>query len=402
MFRLLGFDVHVRTGFILFTGLIVFIYQDAFGLWLAGAIAVLTLLHELGHAVAARRAGCTASISLDFLAGYTSFKPNRPLSRAQRATISVAGPFSQIAISLVILAAMGVNPVSLDSVGQSDASAAIWWAGPAIGALNLIPVLPLDGGHLAMTGLETFVGDRAFRFMAIASIAITITGATAMFVFGRPGFVIFIVFLLMNQFQILQATSKRPTQSIQRSVDVETMAWETGRPGVLEPGQRLSPWFDAHRARLQGDVGGAMGLILADLRAPKNPRWIPPTAATNEQLRAVVATLPAELPPAGNEYSARVLAEILLGTGDTQRAGEFAAATFGTFRSSTLATVVARASAAMGDVGNAIRWLGAAAEVAVVESAGHRRLLAQTMDTAPEFAELRRDPTFGSLRGEIA
>ena len=103
MFRLLGFDVHVRTGFILFTGLIVFLYQDAFGIWLAGSIAVLTLLHELGHAVAARRAGCQASISLDFLAGYTSFRPSTPLSRTQRAVISIAGPFTQIAISVAIL-----------------------------------------------------------------------------------------------------------------------------------------------------------------------------------------------------------------------------------------------------------------------------------------------------------
>jgi Zn-dependent protease len=401
MFRLLGFDVHVRTGFVLFTALIVFLYQDTFGLWLAGAIAVLTLLHELGHAVAARSAGCQASISLDFLAGYTSFRPSRPLTRLQRAGISVAGPFTQIGISTAILLAIGVNPLSLDSVGGSDASAAIWWAGPAIGALNLIPVLPLDGGHLAQTGLETLIGDRAHRAMAIASVAVTGGAAAAMILTGRTGFVIFIVFLLLNQFQILQATSKQAHRAVHRSVDVETTAWETGRPGVLEPGQRLSPWFDAHRARLQGDVGGAMGIILADLRSPKSGRWIPPTAATTEQLRAVVDTLPAELPRAGNEYSARVLAEILLVTGDPQRAGAFAAATFSDHRSSTLATVVARSAATLGDRPNALRWLGAASEAAIHESAGHRRLLVQTMDAAPEFAALRSDPTFAALRGEL-
>lgn len=401
MFRLLGFDVHVRTGFILFTGLIVFIYQDAFGLWLAGAIAVLTLLHELGHAVAARAAGCEASISLDFLAGYTSFRPSRPLSRKQRATISIAGPFTQIAISLVILLAMGVNPVSFDSIGQTDASAAIWWAGPAIGALNLIPVLPLDGGHLAMTGLETFVGDRAFRVMAVTSIAVTLGGAVAMFLSGRTGFVIFIAFLLMNQFQILQASSKRPAAAVTRSLDMETTAWQTGRPGVLEPGQRLSPWFEAHRARLKGDAGGAMGIMLADLRSPRPGRWIPPTAATAEQLRAVVDTLPADLPRAGNEYSARVLAEVLLATGDARRAGEFAATAFADHRSSTIATVVARAAASLGDGANALRWLGAASGVAIDESPGHRQLLVSTMDSAPEFAALRGDPTFAALRGEL-
>ena len=401
MFRLLGFDVHVRTGFVMFTGLIVLLYRDAFGVWLAGSIAVLTLLHELGHAIAARRAGCHAEISLDFLAGYTSFRAERTLTRVQRAGISLAGPLTQIGISVAILVALGVNPLSIDSVTQSDMTAAIWWAGPAIGALNLIPVLPLDGGHLAQTGLEALVGERAWRTMAIASVAVTAAAAVAMFLTGRSGFVLFIAFLLMSQLQILQATSKTGNTMQQRSIDVESAAWQTGRPGVLEPGQRLSPWYEAHRALLRGDQGSAMGAVLADLRSTKTGRWLPPSAATPEQLRAVVATLPADLPPAGNEYSARILAEVLLATGSPQRAGEFAAATFAEHRSSTLATLVARAAAVMDDQANALRWLGAAAETAAGESPGHRRLLAATMDAAPEFRRLEADPTFTALRGEL-
>ena len=49
---------------------------------------------------------------------------------------------------------MGINPLSIDSARSSDAALAIWWAGPIIGIMNLIPVLPLDGGHLALTALE--------------------------------------------------------------------------------------------------------------------------------------------------------------------------------------------------------------------------------------------------------
>ena len=401
MFRLLGFDVHVRTGFVLFTGLIVFLYQDAFGLWLAGSIAVLTLLHELGHAVAARRAGAHAEISLDFLAGYTSFRPSRPMSRLQRAGISIAGPATQIVISVAILLAMGVNPLSWDSAQQSDAAAAIWWAGPAIGALNLIPVLPLDGGHLAMTGLEKFVGDRSLRVMAVASVAVTGAAAVLMFVSGRSGFVIFIAFLLFNQLQILQATSKKPTEELRRSRDVETIAWQEGRPGVLEPGQRLSPWFEAHRARLQGDVGGAMGIMLADFRSAKPGRWMPPYAATPDQLRAVIDTLPADLPPAGNEYSARVLAEVLLALGDKERGGQVAAEAYASFRSSTLATIVARAAAATGDTPNALRWLEAATTAAAAESTAHQQLLVQTLDAAPELVGLRASEPYAAIRDSL-
>lgn len=407
MFRLLGFDVRVRMGFVIFLGLIVFLYPEGAGLWLAGGLAVFTLIHELGHAVAARSAGADASISLDFMAGYTSFRPDprRPISRARRAVISAAGPLTQIVTSVAVLAAMDVNPLSLDSVrGASHAAQAIWWTGPMIGVLNLIPVLPLDGGHLALTALDRLLGKRALRVMAIASLAITIGVTALLYVSGWRGISIFAIFLLLNQFQILQATSKggqaeRPPD--RQPVDAETQAWHTGRPGMLEPGQRLSPWFEAHKALTNGDAGGAMGVILADLRSPSQPRWSPPVAATPDQLRQIVEVLPAELPAAGNDFSARVMGEVLLVAGEVERAGHYAAAAFGQRRSSPLASVVARAAARMGDRDNALRWLGAATDAASAESNGTRALLARTMDAAPEFGALRADPDFRRLRTRV-
>src|SRR5690606_40746721 len=72
------------------------------------------------------------------------------------------GPVAHIVVSLGVLVAMGVNPLSFDSIRDAgDAAAALWWAGPMIGVMNLIPVLPLDGGHLALTGLERFQIGRA-------------------------------------------------------------------------------------------------------------------------------------------------------------------------------------------------------------------------------------------------
>ncbi|MFN5605178.1 MAG: hypothetical protein ACK49V_11590, partial [Actinomycetes bacterium] len=75
--RILGFPVQIRPGFVLFMLLIVVVNGQPMGYWLAGSVTVFTLVHELGHAVAARRTGATASISLDFLAGYASFTPTR-------------------------------------------------------------------------------------------------------------------------------------------------------------------------------------------------------------------------------------------------------------------------------------------------------------------------------------
>lgn len=393
MFRLFGFDVKVRLGFLVFVGLIMFISPGPLGMWLAGSLAVLTLLHELGHAVAARSAGADAAISLDFMAGYTSFRPRRPISKPRQALISVSGPAVQIVVSVAVLAAMGVNPLSTDSVRQSDASFAIWWAGPVIGALNLIPVLPLDGGHLAQIGLERVLGRTALREMAIFSVALTIAGAVATSVLGHTGFVIFVAFLLVAQLQLLQATSPKRRGAGRQS------NW--GVDGVtLLPGTRPSPWQLAYQAVLAGDSNRAQRVIVEDLVRPgptDGTRWPPPTDAPIEALRAVVATLPDDL-PAGNVYSETVLAQVMLVAGDTKRAGEYAAARFADHRSPLLATVVARAAARMGDPANAVLWVRAAAEAGEHADVDERAAVAHVLDSAPELVALGADAGFRRAR----
>ena len=143
-----------------------------------------------------------------------------------------------------------------------------------------------------------------------------------------------------------------------------------------------------------------MGVILADLRSTKPPRWTPPTAAPAAQLRAIVDVLPREL-PAGNEYSSRVLADILLAVGEPQRAGQFAAAVFAEHRSSPLAVVVARAAARTGDQANAVSWLHAAAEATRSEPEGYSALLGRIIDQSPDFAALRDDPGLRTLRATL-
>jgi len=213
---------------------------------------------------------------------------------------------------------------------------------------------------------------------------------------GRVGFVIFIVFLLVGQLQILQATSRRAGRRSPAD-DAETQAWRTGQPGMLDPGQQLSPWYRAHRALVAGDRDGAVRLVLDDLQATSPRRWRPPTAAPANQLREIVALLPDPLPH-GNEYSERVLMEILLATGDPQRAGDYAVERFRRDRSSTAATMVARCSAALGHPDNALGWLRAASDGLAAEPEHFADLLAITMDEAPEFASLRDHDDFQRLR----
>jgi len=63
-FQLFGFPVTIRPGFVVIIAVIAFLYGGELGPWLAGSLAVFTLVHELGHAWMARRFGATAAIAL--------------------------------------------------------------------------------------------------------------------------------------------------------------------------------------------------------------------------------------------------------------------------------------------------------------------------------------------------
>ena len=381
----------------IFTALIVFVYQNTFGLWLAGAIAAFTIIHELGHALAARSAGAEAAISLDFMVGYTSFTATRPLSRGQHALISVSGPATQILTSVAVLLAMGVNPASIDSVrNSSDAGAAIWWAGPMIGLINLVPVLPLDGGHLAQTGLEAALRRPALREMAIASLVVTIGVAVVMAVTGNTGFVIFIAFLLIGQIQIVQATSRTPRRA---AVDG---AWQND--GFMQAGPP-SPWQEAYRAVHAGQPHRAEQALLDDLTrdavdSSDTVRWRPPYDAPLETLQRLVETLPMDLPD-GNAYSSRILAEVLIATGHPREGGEYAARSFARHRTPLLAVLVARAAARMGDTANALQWIRAASDVAAGRSDEERALVVRVLDVAPELQTLHADPAYQATRAGL-
>src|SRR6476659_3942690 len=161
-FRLFGFPVHVRPGFLLLLVLVVAINGTSLGIWLALFLALFTLLHELGHAVAARATGARSEIALDFLYGYASFVPTRHLKRWERAGISLAGPAVQIVLGTIALVIAGGESWHPSS-SWTDVQSALWWAGPVIGLVNLIPVLPFDGGNIAEAGLDAILPRGAAR-----------------------------------------------------------------------------------------------------------------------------------------------------------------------------------------------------------------------------------------------
>ncbi|CAN5766100.1 hypothetical protein BH20ACT4_BH20ACT4_04810 [soil metagenome] len=365
--RIFGFPLHLRPGFFLFMALIVLINGNEFGVWLAGAVAVVTLVHELGHALVARAAGAKAEISLDFLAGYASYVPTRPLARPTRAAIAFAGPAIHIVFSTAVLVAMGANPLDTSTIDDSPARFAVFWAGPVIGLFNLLPILPLDGGNIVETGLNWFLPEDSKRVMLYASIAITVGGtAWLMLDDDRRSMIVFAGVILLMQLQMLYAGH-----------EADDMAWMIASDQLRK-----------------GDATSARRTLEKAVAAPA-PMVPPPAEMDRDQLSALIANLGARL-PVGNPSNEYQLAERLLALGQYERAAFYAADTYRRHRGALVAATVARAANAAGDPITSLAWLRTA-----VSSAANPSTIARVIDQAPELGSLRSHPEVIGLRRSL-
>lgn len=153
-----GADVLVSSSWFLVAGLIaivmapqVEVVQPGLGAlkYVAGlAFAVVlylsVLLHEASHAVMAKRYGFpVSSITLHFLGGMTAIEGEARTPR-QEFMIAVVGPLTSLLVGGVALALTTVTPDGLLLMAVGGLA----WANLLVGALNLVPGLPLDGGRV--------------------------------------------------------------------------------------------------------------------------------------------------------------------------------------------------------------------------------------------------------------
>jgi Zn-dependent protease len=139
------------------------------------------LLHELGHAMAARRRGIGISSIQLWIFGGMARMDSEPESPAAEFEVAIAGPLVTLGI-VALLAAIGLavagphqfkEAMPFESrVGVSGVVAMIAWLA-AINFLvlifNLLPAFPMDGGRVARAIAWWRTGDRnaATRFAAM-------------------------------------------------------------------------------------------------------------------------------------------------------------------------------------------------------------------------------------------
>ncbi|GAB7051994.1 hypothetical protein JCM9534A_71200 [Catenuloplanes indicus JCM 9534] len=169
--RVFGVPVHLNASMLLLAVAVTVIYGEfvrgaldlsrpagyAVGLGFVVCLLGSVLLHELGHALTARRFGIgVRGITLELLGGYTEMDRDAPRPRVDLA-VSLAGP----AVSLVLgVLATAATLLLRDGTLADQVAFQLAVSNLVVAVFNSLPGLPLDGGRALRAAIWAVHGDR--------------------------------------------------------------------------------------------------------------------------------------------------------------------------------------------------------------------------------------------------
>lgn len=181
--------------------------QTSFGIALLGVFVVAgflsILIHELGHALVGRMFGSRGTfIVLQAMGGYAAY-PDARFTQKQSFLATLAGPSFQLAagaIAYSIRVFGGVTQPGLFHFLWFFQLVSVFWA-----IINLIPVLPLDGGRLVQTALGPKRQKLSFQISMVAAGLFAVFALTKGFMFGA----VFLGYFGYQSFQAYQQLNYR-------------------------------------------------------------------------------------------------------------------------------------------------------------------------------------------------
>jgi Zn-dependent protease len=329
--------------------------------WVA-IVLVSILVHELGHAFTMRAFRLRPHVMLYAFGGVTvADAPVR--SRSESIVISLAGPLSALVLLGIPAYVLYGGAWASETYNRYVIVHDIAWVNILWSVLNLVPVLPLDGGNIA----AALIGHHRARIVSVVFAG----GAAAFFLssgneFGAIYAALFFVmnFTALNQRQQAQRGPEAP-QPVKLA--------DVGR-GTADDVSSLANAFLAQPSG-PSDLGPAMAVA----RAGK----VIPVATTLLQSGPggprAAATLQSHLHLAGCFPEAAVVAQLLYTDGRTGRVQ----AAF------DAATAFTRA----GDTNNAMVWLNRSIDEGFEGGS--------LLDGEPDLALLRSLPSWPSTRARV-
>ncbi len=217
--RLLGIPLRVKLSFVLVVCLLgMRLVRSAvadplavigrLGIWV-GVVLISVIVHELGHALLARRFGAEVTMELWALGGLTLWQPGaKPITPARRAAIAAAGS------TLGFVMGGAAYPLwKMVEPGSGLAYLALgWivWVNLGWGLINWLPIRVLDGGHIFQAVIDVLWPKRSAR---IANLFFLLSSAAAAIIAFRLRFPIaalFAVFMLIGEVRRLLNPKPKP------------------------------------------------------------------------------------------------------------------------------------------------------------------------------------------------
>jgi stage IV sporulation protein FB len=340
-FRLGPFPVTVEASFLIVAILLGPLDGSITGIvgW-ATVVFVSVLVHELGHALVAARLGGAPAIQLAGFGGTTFPRLAQRPTPAQSIALSLAGPLAGLLPALVSLALLAAtNPrvatwlpqprlwgALLASDGRSPFEELLFTfvrTGCYWTLLNLLPVYPLDGGHVLLSGLQLVRKKPSFVLAGRISLVTAVLLGGYTLLHGGQFLALFFLMFAIQSWQLARSGGAPRVVAV---------------AGPADPAERkdADAGLEQARARLgEGDVAGAEAVIAR-------------LEAAGGTLRLAAA--------------ARIRAGLLLAGGETGRAGIEAGRAFSLVQEPDSAVVAARAALRAGEPEVARNWLQRALE----------------------------------------
>lgn len=255
--------------------------------WLVAAATSLAFLasvlgHELSHALVARRLGVRIKSITLFIFGGAASMESEPRRPRDEALIAAAGPISSLLIGGVLY---GIDL----AVQQEQLVALLGWLAfinLSLGAFNLIPGFPMDGGRILRAALWRIRGDRyaATRNAAAVGqiVGYAIIALGVLLAFRRGGLFAGIWLGLIGYFLSSAAEASVVQMSVERTLrGVRVRDVMDGDPPSVSPNELVLDLV--HERMLHGehrtflvrhDDGGLAGIVtLSDVRRVPREHW---------------------------------------------------------------------------------------------------------------------------------
>jgi stage IV sporulation protein FB len=186
--------ISIYPTFWLFAGLIGYLNSRSLVgtlIWIA-IIFVSVLFHEFGHALTALLFGQNPRIELVALGGLT-YHNGQKLPFWKQFFIVLDGPvfgFLLVIIATILLQVPALSQGMIGSVLSLTRVVNLFWT-----VVNLLPVMPLDGGQLLRIILERIFGLKGFKYAILTSMIIAV--AISLFFFLTHAFLVGALFFLL-------------------------------------------------------------------------------------------------------------------------------------------------------------------------------------------------------------